>query len=62
MNPRVVQATAFVMILAVGVSYFIFLYSSYQQWQKDRETRDAKIDQLLERIPVPKPPTADASE
>lgn len=55
MNPHVVQLTAFVVILVIGAAYLVFLYASWHEFQQDRITRDTKIDQLLERIPVPKP-------
>lgn len=54
MNPRIVQLTAFVVILMIGAAYMIFLYASWNQFQNDRMTRDSKIDELLERIPRPK--------
>jgi hypothetical protein len=52
MNPNHV---AIIMIVAIGVAYFIFLWASWQEFQKDRATRDSKIDELLERIPKPRP-------
>lgn len=52
MNP--VHVTAILMIIAVGVGYFVFLWASWQEWQRDRATRDSKIDELLERLPKPK--------
>lgn len=54
MNAKTTQLVAIVMIVAIGVAYFIFLYASWVEFQKDRATRDSKIDQLLERIPKPK--------
>jgi len=32
-------------------AYMLFLYASWQSYQKDRATRDARIDELLERLP-----------
>lgn len=59
MNP---SHFAIIMILAVGCAYFVFLWKSWQGFQNDRATRDAKIDELLERIPKPKAAGETASE
>lgn len=48
-----VHIAAICMIVAIGVAYFVFLYGSWMQFQKDRATRDSKIDELLERLPKP---------
>lgn len=40
-------------ITLIGVSYFVFLYATWIQFQRDKEARDSKIDDLLERIPKP---------
>jgi predicted RND superfamily exporter protein len=50
-----VHLTAIVMIVAVGVAYFVFLYASWNQFQKDRANRDDKIDEMLARLPKPAP-------
>jgi hypothetical protein len=51
MNPNHV---AILMIVAIGAAYFVFLWASWQEFQKDRAMRDTKIDELLERLPKPK--------
>jgi hypothetical protein len=45
----------------MAASYMVFLYASWQSYQKDRTTRDDKINQLLDRLPQrdPKPASAD---
>lgn len=48
-----VHLTAILMIVAIGVAYFIFLYASWNQFQQDRAARDSKIDELLSRLPKP---------
>lgn len=42
------------MIALIGVSYFVFLYATWLQFQRDKTARDSKIDELLERIPTVK--------
>lgn len=42
-----------VMIAAIGVAYFVFLYASWHQFQQDRVARESKIDDILSRIPKP---------
>jgi hypothetical protein len=48
---------ALAIIVGIGVSYFLFLAATWQQFQKDRMNRDTKIDELLDRIPKPVPDT-----
>lgn len=48
-----VHLVALVMIVAVGCAYFVFLYASWNQFQRDRATRDDKVDELLARLPKP---------
>jgi hypothetical protein len=52
MNPaHLTPWVTLIMIVAIGVAYFVFLYASWNQFQKDRGARDAKIDEVLARIP-----------
>jgi hypothetical protein len=55
LNPKTVQVIAICCIITIGAAYLLFLYASWNQFQQDRATRDSKIDELLERIPKPKP-------
>jgi predicted RND superfamily exporter protein len=48
-----VHLTAILMIVAVGCAYFVFLYASWNQFQRDRAQRDDKIDEMLSRLPKP---------
>lgn len=50
-----------IMCLA-ALSYMLFLYASWHQFQEDRFTRDEKIDELLDRIPRPVKPKPAESE
>lgn len=64
MNLSPVKLTPWVtlcMITLIGVSYFVFLYATWMQFQRDKTARDAKIDDLLERIPKPAKPVSDES-
>lgn len=38
-------------VVVATVSYLVFLYGSWVQFQTDRLTRDSKIDELLDRFP-----------
>lgn len=54
--PKLPKLTPIVAMAAIGIlvaSYLIFLYATWNQYQNDRLTRDAKIDALLDRLPKP---------
>lgn len=38
-------------IVGLAVAYFVFLWASWQQYQRDREHRNNVIDTILERLP-----------
>jgi TRAP-type C4-dicarboxylate transport system permease small subunit len=46
--PMIVALAA---ILFMAGCYALFLWASWQQYQKDAETRTSKINELLERLP-----------
>jgi TRAP-type C4-dicarboxylate transport system permease small subunit len=46
--PAIVAMAA---ILFMAAAYALFLWASWQQYQKDSENRTSKIDELLERLP-----------
>lgn len=49
---RLVPMIAIVIIVAIGVAYLLFLAATWHQLQTDRSASFAKIDKLLDRIPV----------
>jgi hypothetical protein len=53
--PAVVAMCA---ILFMAGAYALFLWASWQQYQKDAETRTSKINELLERLPKAAAPNA----
>jgi hypothetical protein len=42
-----------VLIVAIGAAYFVFLWASWQDFQKRNDAARGKIDELLERLPKP---------
>lgn len=53
-NPVKVQPwLACIVIVCIGISYFTFLYKSWQAYQEDRLERDSKLNEILDRIPKP---------
>lgn len=59
MNPKIVQAVAIGVMLAIGAAYMFYLMKSWEQFQVDRITRDEKINELLDKFPKPRPATAE---
>lgn len=57
-SPKVTPLIAIVAIGLMAGAYFIFLYATWNQFQNDRAMRDTKIDELLDRLPKPKPTEA----
>jgi hypothetical protein len=49
MNIPVVVAMCAILFMAG--CYALFLWASWQQYQRDAETRTSKINELLERLP-----------
>lgn len=52
--PKIPKLTPVIAMVAIGVlvgAYLLFLYASWNQFQTDRAARDAKIDELLDRLP-----------
>jgi hypothetical protein len=53
-NPeKAIPYLTFLMILAIGGAYFIFLAASWNEFQKRNTVARDKIDELLERLPKP---------
>lgn len=51
-----VKFPAYMAAVAIAVmagAYLVFLWASWQQDQKDRATRDDKINEMLSRLPKP---------
>ena len=44
-------ALAMVAIAFMCGAYLLFLWASWQQYQRDRNLRDERIDELLSRLP-----------
>lgn len=44
-------ALALVAIAFMCGAYLLFLWASWQQYQRDRNLRDERIDELLSRLP-----------
>ena len=42
---------AVVAISLMAGAYFVFLYASWQQFQNDRQRREERIDEILDRLP-----------
>lgn len=40
-----------VTVVGLAVAYFVFLWASWQSYQRDREHRNNIVDQILERLP-----------
>lgn len=47
-------AIAVVAIAFMCGAYLLFLWASWQQYQRDRNLRDERIDELLARLPAKK--------
>jgi uncharacterized membrane protein YedE/YeeE len=57
--PPLIAAVAIAMMAG---AYFVFLYATWMQYQKDRGIREARIDEILERLPVKKEVKPDGSD
>lgn len=52
-TPGMVPVAAVVIMTAIAISYFIYLVMTWRQYQKDRDTRDTRINEVLDRLPKP---------
>jgi len=52
MNQRLITATAVVVMAMAGIAYLMFLAFTWREMQKDRTASYAKVDALLDRLPV----------
>lgn len=50
--PKLAPIVAVCAIVLMAGAYALFLYASWQAYQKDRRTRSDAIDELLSRIPA----------
>lgn len=50
-TPRASVVIAMVVVSLAGLAYMVFLAATWNQYQQDRVSRDAKIDELLDRFP-----------
>jgi hypothetical protein len=55
--PKLTPIVATLAIFVMAAAYMLFLYVSWQTYQKDRHVREEKIDELLSRIPRAEPST-----
>jgi hypothetical protein len=50
---KVTPLIACVAIMLMAGAYLVFLAASWNAYQKDRDNRDTRINDLLDRIPKP---------
>jgi hypothetical protein len=49
--PKLTPIVACCAIFLMAAAYMLFLYASWQSYQKDRNDRHSAIDELLSRFP-----------
>jgi hypothetical protein len=57
--PKLTPIVACIAIFLMAGAYLLFLYGSWQAYQKDRNDRKDAVDELLARFPKPTVPSAD---
>lgn len=50
--PKLTPIVACCAIFLMAAAYMLFLYASWQSYQKDRNERHSAIDELLSRFPA----------
>lgn len=50
MNPKYIQLACFVVVIAMGAAYLLYLVACWNQMQKDRSVRDTRLDQVLDLL------------
>jgi hypothetical protein len=54
MNPKTAAGCVVTLMFIISASYLLFLAASWNAYQSDRTMRDAKLNELLDRLPVKK--------
>lgn len=54
MSPKLFGAVAGICMVAMTAAYLIFLVASWEAGKQARAVMDAKVDALLDKIPVPR--------
>lgn len=51
MSPNLTPTVAICLMIAIGIGYFIFLIACWNDLQRDKKSRNTRLDEMLDKLP-----------